>query len=176
MRIFRGDLTFKGGNGGTDRITFIDGVMAFIAGAFSLAGTVLTATGAEVNLTDNAIASVTWATPAAGAANICKFGGTIKDAAGATIAECRVLDVYLSTSSAGVGVSATSYSTGAAVTGGSLIGTIAANKAFKVQTAADGTFEISITATGKPATEYAVALMPISRSAVVSAASGTHYG
>lgn len=133
------------------------------------------ATAAELNLSDNAIASISWAV-AAGASNVCVMTGTIKDAAGATIAAVRKLLVYLSTSATGVGVSATSYSTGAAITTGTSIIAETANKVFEILTHTDGTFAISITASGKPATEYGVAVVPMTGALNVSAASAALWG
>lgn len=135
----------------------------------------VTSTAAELNLVDNAIASVSWAV-AAGAANVCVFTGTLKNAAGATIAAARVLDVYISEAATGIGVTADSYSTGASVTTGTLIAAITANAVFRLLTHTDGTFAISITDTGVPTDQYAVAINPISHALHVSAASGTSWG
>lgn len=162
---WKGDRIFKDADN-VDQISFIAGLWTAAKSALTK---LMSANGKQV------IASVSWAVTA-GAANICILTGTLKDADGATIAERRIIDAFLSTSSTGVGVSATSYSTGAAVSLGNLIATLAANKAFRVQTGADGIFAISITATGKPATEYAAAVLPLSGDVSVSAASSTHYG
>lgn len=161
--------------GGTDFGTVLDDL-----------ATNLTSTAAELNalhssgLTANEAAAlhgnaatVSWAV-AAGAANICIITGTVKDSAGATIAAVHVLEVYMSTQADGSVISATSYSTGASITTGAAIVTQTASKAWKIATNSSGVFAISITATGKPATEYAVATFK--NRPVVSAASGTSYG
>lgn len=133
----------------------------------------LTATGAELNTLDNVVASVSWAVTA-GAANICIMTGTIKDAAGATIAAVRNLTVYISEAATGIGVTADSYSTGAALSDGT--GTaLVANKVFLVQTGTDGVFAISITDTAKPADQYGVAILP-NGSMSISAASAALWG
>ncbi len=134
-----------------------------------------TPSDAEVNVLDGAIASVSFAV-AAGTTNVCVFTGTIKDADGATIAAVKALRVYLSTSAAGAGVSATSYSTGATVTTGTTLVTVSANKVFDVLTNASGVFAVSITASGKPATEYCCAVAPITGTVSVSAASAALWG
>lgn len=134
-----------------------------------------TPSDAEVNVLDGAIASISWAV-AAGASNVCVMTGTIKDADGATIAAVKALRVYLSTSATGAGVSATSYSTGASITTGTTLATITANKVFDILTHTDGTFAISITASGKPATEYGVAITPLTGAVNVSAASAALWG
>lgn len=135
----------------------------------------LTATGAELNTLSGVGSQVTWAV-AAGAANICILTGTVKNAAGVAVAAVHVLDVYLSTQPDGSVISATSYSTGAAITTGAAIVALTANKAWKVATDATGKVSISITATGKPATEYACAVMPRSLRPSVSAASAALWG
>lgn len=138
-----------------------------------LDGTVVTTTGQELNLLDNQVASVSWAVTA-GASDICIMTGTIKDAAGTTIAGVRNLLVYISEAANGIGVSADSYSTGAAISDGT--GTaLVANKVFLVQTGTDGVFAISITDTSTPADQYGVAILP-NGSASVSAASAALWG
>lgn len=151
---------------------FIDAQQADDAELADLAAN-LTSTGAELNTLDNVVASVSWAVTA-GAANICILTGTIKDAAGATIAAVRNLIVYISEAATGIGVTADSYSTGAALsdgTGSALV----ANKVFLVQTGTDGIFAISITDTAKPADQYGVAILP-NGSMSISAASAALWG
>lgn len=140
---------------------------------FKLNGTEVTSTANEVNLTDAQVASVSWAV-AAGAANVCVMTGTIKDAAGATITAVRNLIVYISEASTGIGVSADSYSTGAAITDGTGSELIA-EKVFLVQSGTDGVFAISITDTAKPADQYGVAVLPNGKHSV-SAASAALWG
>jgi hypothetical protein len=84
----------------------------------------------------------------AGAANVATF--TIQ------FAEKGVhqFDLYMSTSSAGANVSATTYSTGLAATTGVVAVTLTANKYLKVLTDATGKAVITLTATAKPAGEY----------------------
>ena len=151
------------------------------AAVWNLSGSITDATGvtsstvAELNLLDNTVASVSWAV-AAGASNVCVLTGTIKDAAGATIAASRPLLIYISTAATGIGISGTSYSTGAAITTGTSVVALTANKAWLINTHTDGTFAISITATGKPATEYAVAINWTTGQLSVSAASAALWG
>lgn len=135
----------------------------------------VTSTPAELNLLDNAIGSVTFAV-AAGAANVCVITGTIKDAGGATIAGVRALDVYISEASTGIGITADAYSTGAAITTGTIIVADVANKVWKLLTHTDGTFAISITDSAKPADQRLVAVNPISQALHVSAASAALWG
>jgi hypothetical protein len=91
----------------------------------------VTSTAAELNLADNVVASVSWAV-AAGAANVCHLTGTLKDAAGATIAASRPLFLYISEAATGIGITADTYSTGASITVGTQLVALTANKAWLV--------------------------------------------
>ena len=153
---------------------FIDAQQADDAELADLAAN-LTATGAELNLIDNAVASVSFAV-AAGAANVCVITGTIKDAAGATIAASRPLILYISEASTGIGITADTYSTGASVTTGTQLIALTANKAWLINTHTDGTFAISITDTGKPADQRLVAINPVQGTLSISAASAALWG
>lgn len=137
-------------------ITFLTAIDPLDA---SLANFGITASAAELNLNDNVVASVSWAV-AAGAANVCVFTGTLKDAAGTTIAASRPIIVYISEAATGIGITADTYSTGASVTTGTQLVALTANKAWLINTHTDGTFAISITDTAKPADQYLVAIDP----------------
>lgn len=136
-------------------------------------GAAVAASAAEMNLNDNQVASVSWAV-AAGTSNVCVMTGTIKDAAGETITGVRNLIVYISEAATGIGVSADSYSTGAALSDGTGVALVA-NKVFLVQTGVDGVFAISITDTNTPADQYGVAVLPNGQHSV-SAASAALWG
>lgn len=141
----------------------------------SLANLGVTSSAAELNLNDNAVATVSWAV-AAGASNVCHLTGTIKDAAGATIAASRPLILYISEAATGIGITADTYSTGAAITVGTQLIALTANKAWLINTHTDGTFRIAITDTAKPADQYAVAVNPVNGTLSVSAASAALWG
>jgi len=173
-----------GANKNIDTIVIADGGLKLGAGA----GTAVTSTAAELNILDNAtsttaelnlldntVASVSWAVTA-GASNICVLTGTIKDAAGATIAASRPLLVYISEAATGIGISADTYSTGAAVSTGTQLVALTANKAWLINTHTDGTFAISITDTAKPADQYAVAVNWTTGQLSISAASAALWG
>lgn len=121
------------------------------------------------------LASVSWVV-AAGAANICTFTGTLKDAAGATIAASRPIQLYISEAATGIGITADAYSTGASITTGTQLVALTANKAWLINTHTDGTFRISITDTAKPADQYAVAIIGPTGQLSVSAASAALWG
>jgi hypothetical protein len=140
-----------------------------LAAAWGLSGQV--ANSATVSV----VASVSWAV-AAGAANVCVFTGTLKDAAGETIAASRPLTVYLSEAATGIGITADSYSTGAAITTGTQLVAHTANAAWLINTHTDGTFAISITDSAKPADQYAAAIITSRAALSVSAASALLWG
>jgi hypothetical protein len=140
----------------------------------ALADLNVTATAAELNLNDNIVASISWAV-AAGASNVCVLTGTLKDAAGETIAASRPLLVYISEAATGIGITADTYSTGASITTGTQLIALTANKAWLINTHTDGTFAISITDSAKPADQYAVAIDPQFQLSV-SAASAALWG
>lgn len=154
--------------------TFASGSTLDVAGTFEIANVAVSATAAEINLLDNQVASVSWAV-AAGASNVCVLTGTLKDAAGATIAASRPIMLYISEASTGIGITADTYSTGASITVGTQLVALTANKAWLINTHTDGTFAISITDTAKPADQYAVAIDPQGQLSV-SAASAALWG
>lgn len=153
---------------------FIDAQQADDAELADLAAN-LTSTAAELNMLDNVMHTVSWAVTA-GASNVCILTGTVKDAAGATIAETHVLDVYISEAATGIGITADAYSTGASVSTGTQIIAQTANKAWTLITTAGGVFAISITDTAKPADQYGVVVNPKSGKVIVSAASAALWG
>lgn len=181
---FKGAMTFKDGDSSqTTGSVDEDGawslddvtVTTFDATTLKKGGATVTATAAELNLLDNVVASISWSV-AAGASNICILTGTIKDAAGSTVAASRPLVVYLSEAATGIGVSADSYSTGASITTGTQLVALTANKAWLINTHTDGTFAVSITDTNTPANQYAVALATTTGQLSISEASGTNWG
>ena len=153
---------------------YIDGVLVTSSAAELNILTGVTSTAAELNLADNQVASVSWAV-AAGASNVCHLTGTLKDAAGATIAASRPLFVYISEAATGIGITADTYSTGASITTGTQLIALTANKAWLINTHTDGTFRIAITDTAKPADQYAVAIDPQGQ-LNISAASAALWG
>lgn len=146
-----------------------------LSGDVADSGGVTSSTVAELNLLDNVVASVSFAV-AAGASNVCVITGTLKDAAGATIAASRPLFIYITEASTGIGVSADTYSTGASVTTGTSLVALTANKAWLINTHTDGTFAISITDSAKPADQRLAALVYSTGKLSVSAASALLWG
>lgn len=69
-------------------------------------------------------------------------------------AEVYAFELYMSTSAVGANVSGTTYSTGLAITTGTIAFTRTANKVLDVLTDATGKAVLTLTATAKPAGEY----------------------
>lgn len=110
----------------------------------------VTATAAELNLTDAAPATVTFS-PAAGGANVCEVTITVKDAAGATLAGGRNLNIWLSDAATGLGLTSTTASgtVTAKAASGTVLTALTAKKHIAAQTLASGVFVLEITDTAK---------------------------
>jgi len=116
----------------------------------------VTATPAELNILDNAPASISFAA-AAGGANVCEVTITVLNAAGVAIAAspaCFMLEWWLSDAATGVGLTGTSASSTVAVKSGEGTDLIVhtAKKYTRVQTKASaGTYVLEITDSAKTA-------------------------
>jgi hypothetical protein len=92
-------------------------------------------------------------TPASAAANVCNVLFQVVDAEGNAVSETFHMDVYLSDSAVGDGLTSTSASgtTAAVSTYGTVLVAMTAKKALRVQTNASGQFKLAITDTSKTA-------------------------
>lgn len=106
---------------------------------------------AEVLALQGATGLAITATAAAGATTVSNVTITVKDARGVAATVPIVLDVFLSDSTAGVGLTATTASgtVQAKSASGLVINALTAKKYIKVQTLADGTFVLEITDSAK---------------------------
>ena len=101
-------------------------------------------------------------TPTAGAANTATVLFSALNQNGDVIARNHVFDIFLSDDSGGVDITATAASgTVGAGTKGKVIGTLTTKKMLRVQTDADGTFQLTITDTAKTQL-YLAAINPFS--------------
>jgi hypothetical protein len=157
----------------------------FGAGTFSVDGVTvdsgtlavngLTASSAELNLLDDAPASVAF-TPAAGSSNVSEVTCTVKDAAGIAMTRPVMLDLFLSDSSVGAGLTGTTASGAVAAKAGSQdVATLASKKALRVQTDASGVYVLSITDSAKSAFRVC-AQLPGGKVSVSAALSSGDYG
>lgn len=138
-------------------------------------GTASTIMGTTAGLSTASASDVT-IDLAAGASNAMLITITAKDAAGNTVAAVHELELHFSTSAVGANVTATAYSGTLVASTGALAVTVTAAKVFRLLTDANGIFVGSLTATGKPATEYVAVKKPGSASLKVSVASGVLWG
>lgn len=127
----------------------------------------LTATKSELNLLDNAPATVTFSA-AAGAANVMAVTLAVKDAAGATIAAHQRLEVYITESAAGLGLTADTISGDATWRANEELDEVTSKKRFRILTAADGTAVLSIEDSGKPTDQRLAVVHPITGKLIVS--------
>lgn len=97
--------------------------------------------------------AVTIGTPVAPSANVTEIPITVVDGAGTAIAGTFNLDVWLSDSTDGAGLTATTASGAVAVktSSGVDLSTMVSKKALRVQTLATGIYTLSITDTAKTA-------------------------
>lgn len=133
----------------------------------------ITATTAELNITDNMAASITFAAASA-AANVCEVTCTVKDAAGVAIAGVFELDMWLSDAATGAGITGTTASgtVTAKAASGVVMDTYTAKKSLRVQTLATGIFILEITDTAKTAF-YVAAEIPGTNATGISAVLAT---
>lgn len=127
------------------------------------------ATAAELNLVDNACATVTFAA-AAGAANVMVVTLTVKDAAGATIAAHQRLEVYITESAAGLGLTGDTISGDATWGSNEEIDEVTSKKRFRILTAATGIATLSIEDSAKPADQRLAVVHPLTGKLIVSGA------
>lgn len=109
-------------------------------------------------------------TPNAGSTNVCEVEVDVKDAQGNVIAAVFNFDVWLSDSSTGAGLTATTASgtVQAKSASGADLGTLTSKKALRVQTLATGKYTLAITDTAKTGF-YVCAALPSSGRRQVSA-------
>jgi hypothetical protein len=107
-------------------------------------------------------------TPAAGSSNICNLSLQVTDLAGNAIAQVFELDVFLSDSSAGAGLTATVPSGGLAVTTGTQLQAKVAGKMLDILTNSSGLAVIAITDTSKTG-YYPVVVSPGTGTLIVGA-------
>lgn len=114
--------------------------------------------------------------PAASTSNVCLVTIQVKDSLGNNVQGAQVLDVYLSDSATGAGITGTAASgaVGAGASGTDL-GVLVAKKWTKVKTTAAGVYILSITDSAKM-TFYVAALFPNGALSVSSQLTTGNYG
>lgn len=106
-----------------------------------------------------------------------EFTITVVDAKGNAIAGPHALEVWISESSAGIGLTADSYSGSvtAVSTFGDILTAYTAKKHFSVVTNASGVFKGLAVASANPTDQYIAVKKPVGFGVIVSGASGTHW-
>lgn len=111
---------------------------------------------------------------AGGANNHCRATITAKDAAGATVTGVQRVEVYISESATGIGLTADSASGALTAATGTILSVLTAKKHVIALTDANGVLVLDLEDSAEPADQYFVAVRPFG-SLVVSAASGTNW-
>ncbi len=112
---------------------------------------------------------------AAGASNTMTITITLKDGFGTAFGQRHRVEVYMSGSSTGAGLTSSSYSGALTATTGDILTALTAKKHVIANTNTSGVLVLSLVDSGKPATEYVCVVLPNGR-LIVSAASGTSWG
>jgi hypothetical protein len=112
-------------------------------------------------------------TLAAGASNTTTCTITVKDSAGTAIAAVHTLEVFISRSATGQGLTATAASGALTATTGAILTALTAKKHISAVTDANGVLVLSLVDSAKTEGEYFVAVNPVSGKLHVSAATVT---
>jgi hypothetical protein len=134
--------------------------------------------GGNVEVSGVAIPATVQIVAAAGGANVSEITFTVKDNAGNTLTGCHNLEIWLSDTATGAGLTATSASgtVQAKAASGVDLQTISAKKMLRVQTLATGIYTLSITDAAKTPF-YPCCANPMTGKAIVGARlSAASYG
>lgn len=123
----------------------------------------------------NAATDVTIAL-AAGASNGMLITVTAVDGNGAAVAAVHNLELWMSESATGAGLTADAYSGSLVASTGAILTTLTAKKHFNVVTDANGIFAGTLTDTAKPADQYVAVRKPVGAALKISAISGVLWG
>lgn len=100
---------------------------------------------------------------------------TVLDQDGVALAAVFILDLYMSESAAGIGVTADTYSGDLTASVGAILSALTAKKHWRVATAATGIFTATLVDSGNPADQYAVAVHPTTGQVALSVISGANW-
>lgn len=128
----------------------------------------------EVN-GERAPASVTIALAASATTDGMDITITVKDGDGRTIAAAHCIEVWISESAAGAGLTADSYSGTVTASTGAILTAYTAKKHFSVVTAATGIAVMTAVASANPTDQYVCVRNPLSGRVIVSAVSGANW-
>lgn len=143
-------------------------------GTTNFSGPVNSAKGFQVNGTTTPF-NVTIALAASATTDGMDITITVVDADGTAIAAAHALEVWISESSAGVGLTADSYSGTVTASTGAILTAYTAKKHFSVVTAATGIAVMTAVDSVNPADQYVCVKNPNTGKVIVSAVSGTNW-
>lgn len=138
-------------------------------------GAEVTATAGELNMLDNIAATVDIVLAASSTTDGMDVTLTVQDAAGNTIDAVHALEVWISESSSGLGLTADSTATVTVPTTGSFLTEYTDDKHFSIVTAATGIAVVLVVDSNNPTDQYICVKNPVNGKVIVSAASGTNW-
>ena len=144
-----------GKEGGTAKFQDVDGTMQMV-----LNGTAVTATAAELNTLDGAIASASIVLSAGAATDEMDITITVQDAAGATIADSHYLTVWITDDADALTLTGTAASGALTAVDGAILSVLTAKKHVTCVTPATGIINLSLVDSANTAGEYVCVLLP----------------
>lgn len=100
---------------------------------------------------------------------------TVKDLSGATVAAAHQLEIWMSESAVGAGLTGDAYSGDLTATTGAILSAHTAKKHWSVATAATGIFAATLVASANPVDQYVACKAPLGAAIIVSVVSGTNW-
>lgn len=100
---------------------------------------------------------------------------TVTDHRGQPVSEPKILDLYMSESATGIGLTADTYSGDLTATSGAILTALTAKKHWRVVTTAAGVFAGTLVALANPADQYVVVGGPDLSGLTLSEVSGTNW-
>lgn len=147
----------------------------FTAGKLSVAGTPVTATGAEINVLDDAAVSLTIGLAAGTVTDSMDITITVLDGASTAIDAVHEIEWWISEAATGIGLTADTYSGDVtAVTGTEWI-EHTSKKHYTSLTDVNGVIVARAVASANPTDQYVAARHPLTGKVIVSSASGTNW-
>lgn len=143
--------------------------------AFLLDDEEVTATGNEVNILDGAPATITIDLAASATTDGMEATITVKDAAGNAIPAVHALEVWISESAAGLGLTADATATVTVPTTGTLLDELTDDKHFTILTDANGVAVLLVVDSNNPTDQYIAVKHPVTGVPTVSVASGANW-
>lgn len=137
--------------------------------------TTMSSTAATVTLKSGVVDTFTVALAASATTDGMTITITAKDASNNTVAQVVPVEVWISESSAGVGLTADSYSGTVTAGTGSIHTALTAKKHFLGVTAATGIMVMTAVDSANPTDQYVAVRRPNGTGVVVSSASGTNW-